>query len=300
MWKAQARPTTEESPRRPLVFMSTLSAVDRFVLGAVCEAHPNVHLLRLHEVPNPHRRPLWRRVFAHPWRSVKGRVRDAVQGPLFQRMETRIGLALFDTEDLPPVDDLPLAGVTHAYTWEVKGDVFLRRLRALDPARMLICGAPILPPTVCSATSHGAFNIHWGIAPEYRGGNSVFFALREGRSDRVGVTLHDLTPGVDAGDIVGQATVTVMPDDDETSLWVKSAHEAAVLAARLAALPADAALLRRPQGKGGRMYRYADRTLGREFATALRRHVLRVRPEPATGTRSLPRARAEATSVPAA
>ena len=274
---------------RPLAFLSTLSAVDAFVLRAVCAAHPLVHLVHLVDEPDPNRAPLGRRVLAHPWRSVSGRLREILQAPRYRRMEARIARALFGAGGVPAPETLGASAITRAPTWQARSPTLSERLAEIAPDRMIVCGAPWLPGRLCEVPEHGSFNVHWGIAPDYRGGNSTFWALSEGRTDRIGVTIHDITPRIDAGDVVAQGTVSVEADDDETTLWVRCAREAATLAAALAALPASRPLARRAQGAGGRNYRYAERTLARELAYAVRRRVLGRRPVAAEGRRDPPR-----------
>jgi len=257
----------------PLVFLSTLSAVDLHVLAALAAAHPRVLLLRLVSVHDPARPPLIRRIRAHPLKSLAGRLRDLVHRPLHRRMERRIELALFGPGGPPDPSTLGLEAVEDLPLHAVRDPSFASRLEALGAERLIVCGAPRLPEPVCTAARHGAFNVHFGIAPLYRGGNSIFWALYEGRRDQVGVTLHELTPRIDAGRIVGQAHVAVEPEDDETSLWAKCAYEAAGLVSVLASLPPSAPLEGRPQGEGGRLYRYADRTLFRELVHAVRRRL---------------------------
>jgi folate-dependent phosphoribosylglycinamide formyltransferase PurN len=278
---------------RPLAFLSTLSAVDAFVLRAVCAVHPQVHLVHLVDEADPNRAPLRRRVLAHPWQSVSGRLREILQAPRYRRMERRIARALFGANGTPAPETLGAEAITRAPTWQARSPTLAERLAEIAPDRMIVCGAPWLPGRLCEVPVHGSFNVHWGIAPEYRGGNSTFWALSEGRTDRIGVTIHDITPRIDAGDIVAQGTVSVEADDDETTLWVRCAREAATLAAALAALPASRPLERRPQGEGGRNYRYAQRTLARELAYAVRRRVLGRRPVPAEGKRHPPRLMAD-------
>jgi len=284
---------SESSSAQPLVFLSTLSAVDAYVLRAVSDAHPHVHLVHLLDEADPNRPPRWRRVLAHPWRSVKGRLRESLQAPGHHRMERRIARALFGEGGVPEPEQLGAHAVTEAPAWHVRHASLRERITAIAPSRMLVCGAPWLPNDLCRIPEHGTFNIHWGIAPEYRGGNSIFFALREGRSDCIGVTLHEITPRIDAGAIVAQGRVDVDAADDETSLWVKCAHEAAALTAGLARLPADQPVATRPQGAGGHNYRYAERTARRELALALRQ-LLGRRPTPHPGAREPARLQDEA------
>lgn len=57
-------------------------------------------------------------------------------------------------------------------------------------------------------------NLHNGPLPKYRGVNPINWALKNGERTH-GVTLHEITPGIDNGPIVSQVTFTIDPDRDE-------------------------------------------------------------------------------------
>ena len=57
-------------------------------------------------------------------------------------------------------------------------------------------------------------NLHNGPLPKYRGVSPINWALKNGEVEH-GVTIHEITPGVDDGPIVGQAKFSIYPDTDE-------------------------------------------------------------------------------------
>ncbi|MCW3004570.1 MAG: formyl transferase domain protein [Conexibacter sp.] len=57
-------------------------------------------------------------------------------------------------------------------------------------------------------------NLHNGPLPRYRGVSPINWALKNGESAH-GVTIHEITPGIDDGPIVSQATYSIHPDVDE-------------------------------------------------------------------------------------
>ncbi|MBM3205162.1 formyl transferase [Candidatus Uhrbacteria bacterium] len=61
---------------------------------------------------------------------------------------------------------------------------------------------------------HKIINIHNGPLPQYRGVNPVNWALKNGEREH-GVTMHDITPGIDDGPIVSQIFFPVNPEVDE-------------------------------------------------------------------------------------
>jgi methionyl-tRNA formyltransferase len=57
-------------------------------------------------------------------------------------------------------------------------------------------------------------NLHNGPLPRYRGVSPINWALRN-EEDHHGVTIHEITPGIDDGPIVAQATYSIYPEIDE-------------------------------------------------------------------------------------
>ena len=57
-------------------------------------------------------------------------------------------------------------------------------------------------------------NIHNGPLPRYRGVNPINWALKNGEQQH-GVTIHEITPGVDDGPIIAQILFAIDPDSDE-------------------------------------------------------------------------------------
>lgn len=59
-----------------------------------------------------------------------------------------------------------------------------------------------------------ALNIHNGPLPRYRGVSPINWALKNGERSH-GVTIHEISPGIDDGPIVAQATYSIYPERDE-------------------------------------------------------------------------------------
>lgn len=57
-------------------------------------------------------------------------------------------------------------------------------------------------------------NLHNGPLPRYRGVAPINWALKNGEPTH-GVTLHEVTPGIDDGPIIAQAMFSIYPDFDE-------------------------------------------------------------------------------------
>jgi methionyl-tRNA formyltransferase len=105
--------------------------------------------------------------------------------------------------------------------------------------RML--GAPLL-----ACASRGALNMHGSLLPRYRGRAPVNWAVVRGERE-TGATLHYMADKPDAGDIVDQQAVPILPDDRAVDVMRKIAVAAELVMHRtLPALVAGTAP-RRPQ-----------------------------------------------------
>jgi methionyl-tRNA formyltransferase len=70
----------------------------------------------------------------------------------------------------------------------------------------------MIPVSVLQAARLGAFNMHGSLLPRYRGRSPVNWAILHGETE-TGATLHRMTSRADAGAIVGQEAVPILPND---------------------------------------------------------------------------------------
>lgn len=71
-----------------------------------------------------------------------------------------------------------------------------------------------------SAPKTGCINIHPSLLPEYRGAAPIQRALLDGKS-YTGVSAFKLVNVMDAGDILVQERVTILPDDNASDLYMR-------------------------------------------------------------------------------
>ena len=64
------------------------------------------------------------------------------------------------------------------------------------------------------------FNLHTGLLPEFGGLDILRHTLNEGKREQ-GLTFHRMTDEYDHGPIVSKITYPVLPEDTETSLYIK-------------------------------------------------------------------------------
>jgi hypothetical protein len=110
---------------------------------------------------------------------------------------------------------------------EVNSPAAVELVKSQAPDVLVTNCCPILRPEVFSLASRAAVNIHYGIAPEYRGQDAIFWALYRRDFERVGVTIHSLDRSVDGGEVLAWAYPEVGPEDDEKTLIARSSEVAA-------------------------------------------------------------------------
>ena len=112
----------------------------------------------------------------------------------------------------------------------------IERVRALRPDFLFsfyyrsMLGAELL-----ALPARGAYNMHGSLLPRYRGRVPVNWAVLHGERE-TGATLHAMALKPDAGDIVAQQAVPILPDDTAIEVFRKVAVAAELVLDR--ALPA--------------------------------------------------------------
>jgi methionyl-tRNA formyltransferase len=94
-------------------------------------------------------------------------------------------------------------------------------LAALEPDFLfsfyyrLMLKAPLL-----AVPGHGAYNMHGSLLPKYRGRVPVNWAIIKGERE-TGATLHEMLEKPDAGGVVAQQAVPILPDDTAFEVFNK-------------------------------------------------------------------------------
>jgi len=78
----------------------------------------------------------------------------------------------------------------------------------------------MLPTAVLELAPRGAYNLHGSLLPKYRGRVPVNWAVLNGETE-TGATLHEMTVKPDAGAIIGQTMVPILPDDTAFEVFGK-------------------------------------------------------------------------------
>ncbi|MBC7490677.1 MAG: formyltransferase [Glaciimonas sp.] len=78
----------------------------------------------------------------------------------------------------------------------------------------------MLPVSLLALAKRGAYNMHGSLLPKYRGRVPINWAVLHGETE-TGATLHEMTVKPDAGNIVAQTSVPILPDDTAHDVFAK-------------------------------------------------------------------------------
>lgn len=165
----------------------------------------------------------------------------------------------------PVVETARRLGLPFVQVESVREETFLARLRELSPdLAVVVAFGQIFRRELLELPRFGCFNVHASLLPKYRGAAPIQAAVAAGEKI-TGVTVQQMTRGLDAGPLLGRAELTV--GDDET---------AEALSPRLAALGGELLVetLRRlernelqPEPQDDNLATFAPRLLRSEGAT---------------------------------
>lgn len=78
----------------------------------------------------------------------------------------------------------------------------------------------MLPVALLALAGYGAYNMHGSLLPKYRGRVPVNWAVLHGATE-TGATLHEMAAKPDAGAIIAQTAVPILPDDTAYEVFGK-------------------------------------------------------------------------------
>ncbi|MDE6018684.1 MAG: phosphoribosylglycinamide formyltransferase [Muribaculaceae bacterium] len=141
-----------------------------------------------------------------------------------------VALCLTDKENAPVIEKMKDLGVETLFfprsVWKEQPQVILDTLRSHDIKIIALAGfLCFLSDEIVNAYEGKILNIHPSLLPAYGGkgmhGANVHKAVIEAGETKSGATVHIVTNEIDAGPIVVQKEVAVLPDDTPESLEAK-------------------------------------------------------------------------------
>ena len=104
----------------------------------------------------------------------------------------------------------------------------------------------MLKPDLLATVARGAYNMHGSLLPKYRGRVPINWAIIQGEIE-TGATLHEMVEKPDAGRIVDQQSVPILPDDNALDVFRKVTLAAEATLDRALSALRDGSIQMRPQ-----------------------------------------------------
>lgn len=126
---------------------------------------------------------------------------------------------------------IPLETPTKILAKENNIDVFqplnikeeYKEILKYNPDIIITCAyGQIIPKKLLEYPKLGCINVHGSILPKLRGGAPIHWAIINGETE-TGITIMYMDEKMDAGDIISQRKISILPDDNLDSLYKKMA-----------------------------------------------------------------------------
>jgi folate-dependent phosphoribosylglycinamide formyltransferase PurN len=238
-----------------IVAISTLSPQHHFMLSAIHETWPLKAVLqpvRRNRAPTSKQ---WMKLLKSPIRTINRRLRNGFYDWLDGRIDRQVANKL-GTRSLAGPLETQTARIYEEY---INSDETADIIRALEPDLLITSACPLLKRKIFAAPRLATINVHWGVAPHYRGEHTLFWPQYFGDYENIGVTIHQIDDGIDTGPILAVGFPALSPHDTQATLQAKCARMSVELLAEV--------LTRIENGQG--VHGLAPQECGRLF---LRRH----------------------------
>jgi methionyl-tRNA formyltransferase len=102
----------------------------------------------------------------------------------------------------------------------LKSDKLHNQLSVLNPDVFVVVAFQILPKSLIDVPKFGALNLHASLLPKYRGAGPIQWSLMNGDKTS-GITVFQIMPSVDTGDILLQEKMDILPNDNMLTLGTR-------------------------------------------------------------------------------
>ena len=123
------------------------------------------------------------------------------------------------------------------------------------PHLLISYGCGIISDEILTVVKGETWNIHGGLSPWYKGGITLFWPSYMLEPQMTGMTIHDLTSDLDAGDIVHQCMADLVRGDGIHDLACRAVVKAGNDISRLITMVADGQnLKKKPNVSNGKLW----------------------------------------------
>ena len=77
-----------------------------------------------------------------------------------------------------------------------------------------------IPSVILNYPKYGCVNVHGSLLPKYRGGSPIQTSIINGEKE-TGITIMYMASKMDAGDIIAQRSIPILPEDDNGTMFSK-------------------------------------------------------------------------------
>lgn len=199
---------------------------------------------------------------------------------LLNRLTWKLHRELWDRKLYPGKSFPKLPNTTFIPANQLNRKEGIQTIKKLEPDILITCRAPILKPEIIKIPRIAAINVHYGLAPYYRGNDTLFWPLYYKDYERLGGCIHYLTEGIDTGNIIAEVYPDLNSRDGEISVDIKTTRllAQAVVKFLKAAENKKADLTGKQQNEKGRNFNSKDRTFKHSLSYLLKRAAFLSRP----------------------
>jgi methionyl-tRNA formyltransferase len=103
---------------------------------------------------------------------------------------------------------------------KMKAAEFVEQYRSLQIDVAVVVAFRMMPEIIWSMPTHGTFNLHGSLLPNYRGAAPINWALIHGEKE-TGVTTFFINSEIDKGDLIYQSKIDIQKEDNFGTLYSK-------------------------------------------------------------------------------
>ncbi len=134
----------------------------------------------------------------------------------------------------PPVKEMALANSLKVIQPKNKKKLAEILSSQFFDVAILVAYGMIIPDEIINKPKYGFLNLHPSLLPKYRGSSPIQTSLLDGE-EKTGISIIKLSKAVDAGPIVAQKEVKILPTDNAQTLHDKLAKAGAELLVKILA-----------------------------------------------------------------
>jgi len=264
-----------------IIAISSLGSYHRFVLEQLHQRFPLTAVIQprgLSKTTPVSRTDKFRKGLRHPLQFVETRLQRWHNARQLRKFEEALENALFPCsgESSGTLFDSITQTIERDQLNSVRCQELMERL---EPDLIITSGCPLLRPGIFETPRLGTLNVHWGIAPAYRGEDTLFWPLYFGDFTQLGGTIHQIDQSIDRGPLLSQYWPELNHTDTEETITRKTAYglgrQIVTVVEQIAQQNAIHGIV--PEAKG-RMFSRKLKTWRHDVVYALRRKAGQLKP----------------------